>query len=366
MKLSEKLLLSAQLVTVVVGYRNPTAPYASRFTNFTDFIEGDEALAYLFNYDPSEPHYIDFVDPETGYPTVEYGDPTPSENPRYDTNYIARICSPRISTSEADEGIEYQCPKEMSREECNEFFYSYDFKLDYGRKVYASSPYPCERLNWIEQECGVNVLGFRGNNESTIHKGTYAEHSQCLCKSDYFAALQACSDCHHLHVGNATLKEVDQKFLSLYSVSLCSEAPTATKVIWDYKSSVWESVHPGFTNTRNAYDYLTTIVSDGAQNKTAWSFYMTESVDFVPATIQEPAFTRTMDGKEVVMTPGVMKGNAKTRGGFAPAGTEVTPTGDAAAAETSKAGAAHVKVSGGLVAAVFGGLMMLQVKAWEM
>ena len=357
MKLSEKLLLSAQLATVVAGQWNLTAPYASKWNNWTHFIEGDEALAYLFNYDPSEPHYSDFLDPETGLPTVKHGDPTPSENPRYDTNYIARLCSPRVWSREADEGIEARCPNEMSEEECTEYFYSYDLNLDYGRKLYASSPYPCERSHWIEQECGVNVLGFRGHNESTIHKGTYAEHSECLCKGDYFAVLQACQDCQQLHVGNATLKEVERKYLSLYSAALCSEAPTATKSIWDYQSSAWESVHPGFE--RSGYNYLTTIVSDGAQNKTAWSFYMTESVDFVPATIQEPAFTRTMDGKEVVMTPGVMKANAKARAGSAPAGTEATPTGGAAAAVTSEAGAAHLQVSGGLVVAVFGGLMML-------
>lgn len=53
---------------------------------------------------------------------------------------------------------------------------------------------------------------------------------------------------------------------------------------------------------------------------------MTESLDFVPATIQESAFTRTVDGKAVVMTPGPLKGNAKATAGSAPAVTEHSAT----------------------------------------
>ena len=59
MKPSQKLLLSAQLVTVVVGQLNLKAPWARKPNKFTHILEGDEALAYLFNYDPSEPHAAD-------------------------------------------------------------------------------------------------------------------------------------------------------------------------------------------------------------------------------------------------------------------------------------------------------------------
>ena len=299
-----------------------------KWNNFTHYLEGDEALAYLFNYDPSEPHTADLTNPETGRTTVEYDEPAPAENPRYDTNYIHRLCSPRAWSMEAWEGADElaRCDEGMSREECSEFFFSYDYNLIYGRAVFASSPYPCERQTWIEQECGINVLGFRGHNKTTKHKGTYAEQHYCLCKGDYWAAVQACDDCHALHVGDATYQAEQEKYQSTFSAAVCSEAPTATKSIWDYASSAWESVYTGSGSAWSLGQNIT-IASDGAQNKTDWSFYMTESVDFVPATIQEPAFTRKLGGKAVVMTPGVLKANAKAEAGFGPAGNQATPTG---------------------------------------
>lgn len=357
MKLFQKLLLSAQLATVVVGQFNLTAPWARKWNNFTHYLEGDEALAYLFNYDPSEPHTADLTDPVTGRPTVEYGEPAPAVNPRYDTNYINRLCSPRIWSWEAWEGADElpSCDEGMSREECNELHQSYDYNLIYVRAILASSPYPCERQTWIQQECGINIMGHIGHNGTTKHKGTFAEQHDCLCKGDYWAAAQACDDCRALHVGDATYKAEQETYQSILSAAVCSEAPTATKSIWDYASSAWRSAYPG---SPLGLGQNITIVNDGAQNQTDWSFYMTESVDFVPATIQEPAFTRTLDGKAVVMTPGVMKANAKAKAGSAPAGSQATPTAGAAAAETSKAGAAGLIVSWGLVIAAFGGVMM--------
>lgn len=63
---------------------------------------------------------------------------------------------------------------------------------------------------------------------------------------------------------------------------------------------------------------------------------MTKSVDFVPTTIQEPDFTRTLDGKAVVMTPGVLKANTKAEAGSAPAGSQTTPAGGAARRKLSR------------------------------
>ena len=107
-------------------------------------------------------------------------------------------------------------------------------------------------------------------------------------------------------------------YQNIFSAVVCSEAPTVTKSIWDYASSAWEAVYPG--NALSLGQNIT-IVIDGAQNKTDWSFYMTESVDFVPATIQEQAFTRTLEGKAVVMRLGVLEANAKNKAGSAPAGS---------------------------------------------
>lgn len=143
MKLSQKLLLLAQLATVVVGQYNLTAPWTRKWNNYTHYLEGDEALAYHFNYDPSEPNIADLTNPETDRTIVEDDEPAPAENPTYNKNYIGRLCSPRVSTMEAWEGAEEltRCDKDMSGEEYNEFFYSYEFNLRYGRALFASSPY---------------------------------------------------------------------------------------------------------------------------------------------------------------------------------------------------------------------------------
>lgn len=100
-----------------------------------------------------------------------------------------------------------------------------------------------------------------------------------------------------------------------------------------------------------------TIVRDGAQNKTDVSLYYTGGIDFVPATIQEPAFTRTLNGSEAVMTPGSLAAKA-TAVKTSAAATGGSATGSAAAAATSAAGAEDIRVPTGIIFGVFGALLM--------
>lgn len=351
MKLTHTLLITAQLATVAVCDWM-SEPWAETW-NLT-LLHGADALAYHFDYNPSMPHRVDFPY-RTGFSP---DNPIPTTNPRYDTNYISRLCKPRRYNRQARQfAPDYDLCDGRKKDECKEYSTTFEYSLKMWRKLFASSPYPCERKEWIEQECGINVGGFRGY-DNTTHKGTFTEQNQCLCNGDYFAVLQACNDCTMLHVGNETVKESEEKYLSIFSSSMCGEAQTATKSMWDYQSSAWESVYTGYTWSEG---YNTTIVSDGAQNKTDVSLYMTESVDFVPATIQEPAFTRTIGGKEAVMTPGALKANAKAKA--APSGAQApataTGTGAAASATASEGGAVHFRASGGLIAAVFVALLML-------
>ena len=367
MKATQRILLSAGLATVVVGQPNATAPWALTYDFST--LQGDEALAYLFNYDPSVPHQED-----TPYRQHwSSGDELPAlevYRPWYDVHYVNRLCFPTVHNGEAYEKMlaSSPCKVGMLHDECSEYIETWESHLAQARQIWANSPYPCERIIWIARECGVGEIA---PNEDGVYdyktlvegKGTLKEQHECLCKGDYWAALRACSDCQNLHIGNATLKDNSDRLIDLESSSICGDAATATKGLRAYMQSAWESIYPGHDYSRGV-NY--TIVSDGAQNKTDLSLYMTESVDFVPATIQKPEFTRTVDGKAVVMTPGPLKGNAKAKAGSAPAVTEpsatttaVTGTGSAAAAATSEAGAADLKIPGGLVAAVFGAVFML-------
>ena len=354
------MLLCTGLVTIVVGQFNMTVPWASTYDFST--LQGDEALAYLFNYDPSVPH------PEDTPYRREWngGDETPAPEvyrPWYDVHYVTRLCLPSMFTGEVFEiqqSLE-PCKIGMSKEECLNYLETWESSLAQVRLYSANSPYPCVRFNWLEAECGVgrstfNEEGMFDYTKQGEGKGSFKEQHECLCKGDYWAAKRACADCQHLHIGNSTFKANEEKSMSILSSAVCGEAATATKGIRAYEQSAWESVYAGYPG---GFNY--TIVSDGAQNKTDISFYMTESVDFVPATIQEPAFTRTVDGKAVVMTPGPLEGNAKAKAGSAPAVTEpsATKTGGVPAAATSEAGADSLSIPGGLVAAMFGALYIL-------
>lgn len=143
---------------------------------------------------------------------------------------------------------------------------------------------------------------------------------------------------------------------------MCGEKETATKGMWDYQSSAWESVFTGFAWEEQ---FKTTIVSDGAQNKTDVGLYVVESVDWVPATVREPPFTRMVQGKEMVMAPGVLKGNAKKMEATPASGgvegmVTATQTGGAAAdASVKEGGGADLRVPGGLMMTFMGALLIL-------
>ena len=224
---------------------------------------------------------------------------------------------------------------------------SYDYNLHVNRQAFSESPYPCGRTSWITAECGINSRVWGQEQVDGKGKGTSKEQNDCLCRSDYWAADEACSACHVLHAGNMTLGEKHASIRSAISNAAYAETASVTITIFEY----WSSQYPG--EGKN-----TTIISDGAQNQTAVSPYYTEGIEFVQAAIQEPDFTRTIGEEIVVMTPGVLAAKA-TAAATAPAATGGWTTGSTAAEATSKAAAADFRVHGRLLLAAFGAFMMV-------
>ena len=341
MKLSPQLLVIAQLTALAAC---DYMPEDVMDVTARKFLNGTEALDYLFKYDPSRPHASDgdFFNsgPSQGEPAFKYRN--------YDANYIERICAPRSWTGEASADVDWEFMSNQNftgDDQREEYIKSYEYTLNVNREGFSESPYPCERRNWIAAECGINGRGW--GKEQVDGKGTPKEQNDCLCRSDYWAADEACSACHILHAGNKTLGAEHASVRSAVSDAVCAEIASVTVSIFEY----WTSQYPW--EGRN-----TTIISDGAQNQTDVSLYYTGGVDFVPATIQEPAFTRTIGGKTVVMTPGVLAAKA-TAAATVPATTGGSATGSVAAGATSKAAAADARVHSGLLFAVFGAFMMV-------
>lgn len=298
-------------------------------------LNGTEALSYLFNYDPSRLHQADIS--------------KSSISRSYDSNYIARLCNPRSWTGETYSAVTWDFMQDlnMTSAERDAYQTTWDHAYQVMRQAHSNSEFPCEQMTWIATECGVNVYTVDGKQQLP-GKGTAQEQNACLCKSDYFAAADACFSCTALHSGNATLEVEEAGTRSSISKAVCAESGTVTQSIFKY----WSLANEG----RNLD---TTIISDGAQNKTDVSLYYTGGVDFVPAIIQEPAFTRTVDGTVVTMTPGLLAAKAaaaktdavNTKG-------PATATGSAPVAANSAGGAGSM-VSGRLMAVALGGLMMV-------
>ena len=334
MKLSPQLVLTAQLAALAAC---EYMPEGIMDVTTRKILNGTEALDYLFKYDPSRPHSSDGDFSASGPP-----DDAPVFNFKYrnyDANYLGRVCNPRFSSEEASENVNWDFMENIDMT-VDKYMASYDYSLNLFRQFASGTPYPCERMGWIIAECGINSFIFDG-----VHapgKGTPKEQNDCLCKSDYWAAYEACTSCYVLHTGNKTLGEEDASLRSAVSEAVCAETGTVTMGIFEY----WSSQYP--SDAQN-----TTIISDGAQNQTDVSFYYTGGVDFVPATIQEPAFTRTIGEETVVMTPGALaaKGTAAATGGSA--------TGSSAAGVRSEAAAADIRVRGGILVAAFGAFMLV-------
>ena len=153
MKVTLALLLTAHLATLATCRLNLTVPWATNF--FSDdsdnfILHGEAALAYLFNYDPSVPHVEDYPSMTSRFSD----DPVPTNNPRYDTNYVARVCNPRALTGEAL-AIEWEldlCDGMTEEGQCANLAATYEYHLQLARAMWAGSSYPCERKVWIEQE----------------------------------------------------------------------------------------------------------------------------------------------------------------------------------------------------------------------
>lgn len=358
MKVTQILFLTAQLAAVAVSEFYPVNiqdESTEDENGNAEVIEGDEALSYLFDYDPSRSHGeerpITMVKWLNG--TREYREIMGEYWTNYDTGYLNRICAPRVATDEwlsaymnsslFTEGPEMKYYNNGSRDEAYEAeIRSYKFNLNMWRGMMSGTPYPCERQSWIAIECGNNVkmYGSRMPEPDSV-----AVQNTCICNSDYFEAVKACQACYDFHIGDEThAAEVARKD-DVVSSSMCAEAATATKRMDDYWSSV-------YGRSQFAAPPNSTIVKDGAAGKTDVSLYYTGNVDFVPATIQEPAFTRTVGDQKVVMMPGTVIARAT---GMA-TGTQAGQPAVTAAPE--KAGAASLRVGAGMVVAIMAALML--------
>lgn len=360
MMVTQALFFMAQLATVVVAEYYPVNIQDYSVVNETEYgrpgvLDGAEALSYLFDYDPSRSHGEE--QPLTIYKwldgTRENREKMGEYWVNYDTGYLQRICSPRVATGEwqsayMNSSLFTETPERNyynngSRDEAYEAeIRSYKFNLNAFRGMMSGTPYPCERLNWIVLECGENISIYGGR---TPGPDSIAEQNTCICNSDYFEAQKACQACHDFHIGNEEhAAEIAHKD-DVFSSSMCAEAATATKSRQEY----WSSAHG---SSEFAAPPNSTIVKDGAPRKTDVSLYYTGNVDFVPATIQEPAFTRTMGDQKVVMTPGTVIARATGMATGAQAGQP------AVTAPPEKAGAPSLRVGAGWVVAMMGALML--------
>ena len=356
MKVTQTLLLAAQLAAVAVSEFYPVniRDESNRDENGNpEEIEGAEALSYLFDYDPSRSHGeerpITIVKWLNG--TREYREKMGEYWTNYDTGYLQRICSPGMATGEwmsayMNSSLFTEGPERKyfgSRDEAYEAeIRSYKFNLNGWRGMTSGTPYPCERLDWIAIECGINIKLY---GKETPGPDSVAEQNTCICNSDYFEARKACQACHDFHIGNETHAAEMAHKDDVFSSSMCAEAATATKRNDEYWSSV-------YGRSEFAAPPNSTIVKDGAPGKTDVSLYYTGNVDFVPATIQEPAFTRTVGDQKVVMTPGTVIARAT---GMATGAQTGQP---AVTAAPEKAGATSLRVGGGMVVAIMGALML--------
>ena len=323
MKLSRTLLVVATFAT--------TAVCQSEFTtkdNEGKTLAGQEAVDYLFKYDPSRPHRNDEA---TGY---DYG-------------YLRRVCAPREATGEQ---FEYKNDQPAVAEMPVSFG---DVLADY-RGRYSSSPFPCERMKWIRTECGV-VDPYFYEDEETKTNATHAamrskllsnisveDQNKCLCDGGaYWVALNACNACFHKHVGNDTLKTEDQNLVTTISNSMCTPAPSA-------EPSPYFSYVKSFQG--DAEVNSTTIVNDAAPGETnPVKYWPGAGTDLVAATIQSPIFVRTVDGTTITMTPGIVYAvTAKAND---------TITGILSASTKSASSATTAAVGAAMTMAPVGGLM---------
>lgn len=357
---TQALFFTAQLATVVVAEYYPVNIHDYSVVNETEYgepgnLDGAEALSYLFDYDPSRTH-----GEEHSLTIYKWLDGTRENREKmgeywanYDTGYVQRICNPRVATGEWEsaymnsslftEGHQTTNNATLSEVEAYEAeIRSHKFNLNVFRGMMSGTPYPCERLQWIIFECGENM---RMYGRETPGPDSIAEQNTCICNSDYFEAQKACQACYDFHIGNETHAAEMARKDDVFSSSMCAEAATATKRRAEY----WSSAHGSseFSAPPNS-----TIVKDGAPGKTDVSLYYTGNVDFVPATIQEPAFTRTVGDQKVVMTPGTVIARAT---GMA-TGTQAGQP--AVTASPEKAGAPSLRFGAGWVVAMMGALML--------
>ena len=291
-------------------------------------LTGQEALDYLFKYDPSRPQRSD-------------------EKIGYDYGYLLRVCAPREATGE-----QFQYKKDQPA--VAEMPQSFDDVLAEYRGRYASSPFPCERMKWIRTECGV-VDPYFYEDEETKTNATYAamrskllsnitveDQNKCLCDGGaYWIALEGCNACFHKHVGNDTLKTEDQIMVTAISNSMCTPAPSAEPT--PYFSYVKSFQGDAEVNS-------TTIVSDAAPGETDPAKYWPGAgTDLVAATIQSPSFVRTVDGTTITMTPGIVYAVTEE--------ATATITGMLSAPTKSASPATIVGVGAAMTMAPVGGLM---------
>lgn len=342
MKLSQTLFAVANLAPVAVCFE-PTAQDAEG-----NSLSGQEALNYLFKYDPERPHISD-----DAVITLPGGNPN-NLTLGYDQGYLTRICSPREATGEQFAYMESQADVSAGP-------VSYEQVLADYRGRYSGSPFPCERLKWIHTECGIvdqGLLQRYDDRASELESNmTITEQNACLCGYDFWMAKNACGSCFYMHTGNKTYKVEDQERISDISQAMCTPASTASPTAyWDY-----------FLSYPPSNPLPLSVISDAAPGETApGKYWPGAGSDLLPATIQSPAFVRTVEGAEVTMTPGpfnavtesattASSGAIATISGAASTGGSATSS----SATVTTGGAVAMKPVGGLMAGVLGAVLLL-------
>ncbi|KFY55367.1 hypothetical protein V497_07010 [Pseudogymnoascus sp. VKM F-4516 (FW-969)] len=192
----------------------------------------------------------------------------------------------------------------------------------------ANSPFPCEQRIYLERTCFAN--GTTPND--------FLAEQQCLCGSNYFSALAACYGCriaHGLVVTPADLVEFSSQ-VSRHSTAECEATP----------------VSQGYTNlftvnTSTGAPPDLTLSPDPFANDTAISNYWTGPTALVVGKITGSAVDHLSSSTNVDDVR------------FTPTGVVTAGGSVAAPSATSTAGAAMVRVEGGLVAVAMGVLAAL-------
>lgn len=231
---------------------------------------------------------------------------------------------------------------------------------------FKDSKFPCEQYQYIIQACTDYEYGIGEGRPSAGAEVVEAERA-CLCPSRLFELAEACAVCQGMNGYTSWDPQYVPKqvtFWKLMEKGFCNT--TIPRLEWHYfEKSVADAM--GYNAPKGPGRPIT---ADPSTGKTEIGLYYTEGVraSETQISVTETASVDAVgDGPPQSNTQPFTRASTfgttpKTTFGGAPAPSNVRGGGgggDGRGAATSTAGARELKAAGGVVAAIFGALVML-------